>query len=168
MGRSCILYRVGVRCSDEPLSIKPGLDEGEESVATVCAKIPVDDGGGAVVLIEEDVRRREIDVHQVDAGYVAWFPQADAMDLIQHPTAALAVHFQSLMTRRRTAAASKVQRWCRHVGSRGKRSGETVVDLDKCVDPRGGQTARRGAGQPLLDERHPVMQIDHKIVPRHR
>jgi len=33
------------------------LDEGEESIATVYTKIPVDDSGSVVVLIEEDIRR---------------------------------------------------------------------------------------------------------------
>jgi hypothetical protein len=44
------------------------LDESEVPIAAICPKVPVDDPGSAVVLIEKNIRRCEIDVHQVNVN----------------------------------------------------------------------------------------------------
>src|SRR5689334_13402105 len=106
-GCGCVLHRVGFGRPDEPFSIEPGVDEGEVSIAAECAEIPVDDRRSAVVLVEENVRRREIDMHEVNADRFARLVSDDAKDPAQDPATSLTMRLKDLAVANGSETANK-------------------------------------------------------------
>lgn len=140
------------------------------AVTAVQPQIPINDGGCAVFLVEQNVRRAEVDVDQVLAGEQvargSGGKSEDFTDHITRPMIAAGDEFDDLARLPASRLEPLRHRW--HAREAGHRVRELLVDLDNSIDSLGSEPLRWARVQPLLDKHHTIAYVHDKFVTGHR